>query len=83
MAGTSSKLAVMALDGCDVALVRALASDGRCPHLARLLDEGAVVDIVRNDLLAPADWATLATGASVGAHRGWGGHPSWTPSPTS
>lgn len=72
MAGTSSKLAVVALDGCDVALVRALASDGRCPHLARLLDEGAVVEIVRNDLLAPADWATLATGASVGAHRGWG-----------
>jgi predicted AlkP superfamily phosphohydrolase/phosphomutase len=63
---------VVALDACDAGLMVELAAQGECPHLAELLDTGAVVDtIAPYGTFVGSSWMTISTGASVGTHRYW------------
>ncbi|MGV3758711.1 MAG: alkaline phosphatase family protein, partial [Actinomycetota bacterium] len=75
MAGSpssSTRLVVLAFDACDAGLMRTLAQDGVCPNLARLLDEGAVVETVAPyGTFVGSSWMTISTGSEVGTHRYW------------
>ena len=67
-----SRLVVLALDACDGGLMRELARQGVCPNLARLLQEGAVVETVAPyGTFVGSSWMTISTGVGVGTHRYW------------
>jgi predicted AlkP superfamily phosphohydrolase/phosphomutase len=67
-----AELLVLALDACDADLMRELASTGDCPNLARLLEEGAVVDTVAPyGTFVGSSWMTITTGVGVESHRYW------------
>jgi hypothetical protein len=67
-----ARLMVLALDACDAGLMQELARSGDCPNLARLLDEGAVVDTVAPyGTFVGSSWMTISTGVGVGTHRYW------------
>lgn len=58
------------MDACDAGIMQEMAREGRCPHLARLLREGAVVDtIAPYGTFVGSSWMTVATGTPVGTHR--------------
>jgi predicted AlkP superfamily phosphohydrolase/phosphomutase len=69
---TSPKVLVIALDACDAGLMLELATEGECPHLAELLETGAVVDTIAPfGTFVGSSWMTITTGADVGTHRYW------------
>ncbi len=62
----------VALDACDAGLMQELARAGRCPNLARLLGESAVVEtIAPYGTFVGSSWMTISTGVYVGTHRYW------------
>lgn len=69
---SSTRVLCIALDACDVDVLTRFASEGRCPNVARLLDDGAVVDTVAPyGTFVGSSWMTISTGSSVGSHRYW------------
>jgi predicted AlkP superfamily phosphohydrolase/phosphomutase len=60
---------VVALDGFEPSLARRLMSEGRLPHLRRLVDNGvfATIDCIVGSI-SPVVWTTVATGAAPERH---------------
>ena len=66
----AAKVLHVAFDACDAGLMQRLAAAGRCPNLARLLTDGAVVDtIAPYGTFIGSSWLTITMGTEVGTHR--------------
>ncbi|UJX40228.1 alkaline phosphatase family protein [Desulfovibrio sp. JY] len=68
-AKTVRKALVIGIDGLDPNLCRALAGQGKLPHLSRLAEVGTFADLATvNPAQSPVAWTCLATGTNPGAH---------------
>jgi hypothetical protein len=76
-----SPLVVVGIDGATFDLVLPLTEEGRLPHLARLMAEGAWGPLeTMEPTVSPAIWTTVATGRPPGVHGilGFDGVPGHT-----
>jgi hypothetical protein len=68
------KIYLIGIDQAILPLTRKLVEEGRFPALKRLLEEGAVNQVLPSfPAWTPTNWATIATGADTGTHGvfGW------------
>ena len=62
----------IALDACDADLMLHLARTGRCPNIAALMRDGAVLDTIAPfGTYVGSSWTTISTGDRVGTHQYW------------
>ncbi len=63
------RVVVLGFDGMDPEAVRILVDEGRLPHFARLIEEGAFGDLATLEpMLSPRIWTTVATGYEPARH---------------
>ena len=66
---TDTRLLVVGLDGGDWEIIDSLLEQGKLPHLARLIDEGARAKLLSiSPMLSPVIWTTIATGLEPSRH---------------
>jgi predicted AlkP superfamily phosphohydrolase/phosphomutase len=67
---TRARVLYLAFDACDEKTMRRLAHEGRCPNLAGLLAEAAIVDTrAPYGTFVGSIWKTFTTALEVGRHR--------------
>ena len=67
--GRSGRVVIVGVDGADWRLIEPLMADGRMPHMARIVREGASGTLLSMEpTQSPALWTTIATGVGPERH---------------
>jgi len=66
--GSAKRAAIVGLDAARPDLIKRWADEGKLPHIAKLMREGAFMDAIPSLPHTAPGWFTIATGAHVGTH---------------